>query len=92
MGRAIGSMVPVWLLAVVGAALVASLGGERYLTLLPVVMALCLLASFAIQLGLGREPGLTTRLGGSAIGALAILVAATGILMLARPGGVPIPG
>lgn len=88
MGRAIGSMAPIWLLAVVGAVLVAGLSGERYLTWLPVVMALCLLASFAIQLGLGREPGLVTRLGGSAIGALAVLVATTGILMLVRPGGV----
>lgn len=76
-----------WGLAVVGAVLVATLTGERYLAWIPAVMTLCLLASFGIQLGLGRSPGLVTRLGGSAIGAFAVLLVTTGVLLWVRPEG-----
>lgn len=90
MGRTIASAAPVWLLALIGAILVAALAGDGYLTWLPVVMAFCLLAAFAIQLALGRHPGLVTRLASSAVGAFGVLVVVTGILLLARPDGLAV--
>jgi hypothetical protein len=82
------SMIPVWLLAVIGAVLVGVLAGEAYLTWLPVVAALCILVSFAIQLALRRTEGLVKRLGGSMVGAFTVLVVATLVLVLAKPVGV----
>jgi hypothetical protein len=83
-------MIPVWVLAALGAVLVGVLSGEAYLTWLPVVMALSILVAFVIQLGLRRTEGLVTRLGGSMVGAFAILVVATAILVVAEPVGVHI--
>jgi len=86
----IPSMIPVWVLALLGAVLVAVLAGEAYLTWLPVVATLCFLAAFAIQLGLRRTEGLVTRLGGSLVGAFAVLAVATLVLVIAEPSGVHI--
>jgi hypothetical protein len=83
-------MIPVWVLAAAGAVAVGVTAGEAYLTWLPVVAALSILVAFAIQLGLRRTEGLVTRLGGSMVGAFAILVVATLVLVLVEPAGVHI--
>ena len=89
-GRALASMAPAWVGAVVGVVLVVLFSGERYLTWLPVVMALCMLLAFAIQLALGMRAGLVARLGGSAAGALVVLAVATVVLLLVEPDGLHI--
>lgn len=89
-GRAVASMAPSWIAAVAGAVLVGVLAGEHYLTWLPVVMALCVLLAFAVQLAVGMRPGLVSRLGGSLTGSLAVLVVATAVLLTADPDGLHI--
>ena len=76
------SILPVWLAAVIGAILVALFAPEDALTWLPIVMAGCLLLTFAIQLALQRKEGLVSRVAASVGGALVVLAVATGILWL----------
>ncbi len=81
MARLIGSVVPVWLLALAGAVLVGVLLAPS-LTWLPIVLAVCVLLTFAIQLGLQRKEGLVTRIIVSIGGALVIVGFATAVLAL----------
>jgi hypothetical protein len=83
------SVVPVWLIALAGAIVVGVLtptdrGTGTALTWLPIVLAGCVLITFAIQLALQRKDGLVTRLMASLGGALIILAVATAVLALAR--------
>lgn len=91
-GRAVASMAPAWLAALAGGILVALFAGDGYLTWLPVVMALCVLLAFGIQLALGMRPGLVSRLGGSLSGSLGILAVATVLLLSVDPDGVRVFG
>jgi hypothetical protein len=50
---------------------------------LPIVLAGCVLLTFAIQLALQRKEGLVTRMMASLGGALVILAVATAVLVLA---------
>jgi hypothetical protein len=79
----IGSVVPVWILALAGAVLVAVVSPGRAVIWLPIVMAICVLVTIAIQLGVQRKEGFVTRLIGSFAGALVITGVATAALAFA---------
>ncbi|WP_157412055.1 hypothetical protein [Agreia sp. Leaf283] len=75
------SVVPVWLVAVIGAVAVAALADPRnYLVFLPVVLGVCTLLTFGIQLGIRRKEGYVNRVTASATGAVVVLAVATIIL------------
>jgi hypothetical protein len=75
------SVVPVWLVAVLGAIAVAVLADpENYLVFLPVVLGVSTLLTFGIQLGIRRKEGYVNRVTASATGAVVILAAATLVL------------
>ena len=76
------SVIPVWVIALAGAIVGASLAASSYLTWLPIVLAGCVLITFAIQLALQRKEGLVTRMMASLGGALVILAVATAVLAL----------
>jgi len=79
----LASIVPVWLLALVGSVLVALLSpGDDYLTWLPIVMAGTTLATFCIQLFVFTKHGLVTRMMASLGGSFIIVAVATGVLAL----------
>ena len=78
------SVIPVWVVALVGAIVVGVLAAPAALTWLPIVLAGCVLITFVIQLALQRRDGLVTRMMASLGGALVILAVTTAILALAR--------
>lgn len=79
----IGSVVPVWALALAGAILVAVVSPGRSFEWLPIVMAVCVLVTIAIQLGVQRKEGFVTRMIASFAGALVITGVATAALAAA---------
>jgi hypothetical protein len=79
----IGTVVPVWVVALVGAVLVAVVAPGRAVVWLPIVMALCVLVTIAIQLGVQRKEGFVNRLIASFAGALVITGVATAVLAAA---------
>ncbi len=85
MARLIASVVPVWVLALGGAIVVAVLAAPS-LTWLPIVLAVCVLVTFAVQLAVARKEGLVTRMIASIGGAVVIAGLATAILAVARLG------
>lgn len=75
------SAVPVWILAVLGAVLVAVISvPAQYATWLAIVFAACVLATFGIQLALARSDGFVTRAMSSIGGALIVLAVTTLLL------------
>lgn len=77
------SVVPVWLLAVVGSVLIGLFSPESdYFTWLSMVFAVVTISAFCIQLFVRSKEGLVTRLMLSIGGAVIILALATGILAL----------
>jgi hypothetical protein len=78
----IGSVLPVWLLALAGALVVAVVLPERAVIWLPIVMAICVLVTIAIQLGLQRKEGFVNRMIASFAGALVITGVATAALAI----------
>jgi hypothetical protein len=75
------SVVPVWLVAVLGAVAVAVLADpENYLVFLPIVLGVTTLLTFGIQLGIRRKEGYVNRVTASATGAVVILAVATVVL------------
>ena len=79
----LGSVIPVWLVALVGAVLVGLTSPpDGYFTWLAVVFAGVVVLTFAIQLGLQRTEGFVVRAMASVGVAIVILAAATGILAL----------
>lgn len=80
------SVPPIWIAAFVGAVLVGLFAGDKYLTWLPVVAAVCVLVTFAVQLALQSKEGLVTRIIASIGGVLAILAIASAVLILLHPG------
>ncbi|HXR45067.1 MAG TPA: hypothetical protein VN759_09690 [Pseudolysinimonas sp.] len=85
MPRLIASVVPVWVLALAGAVIVGVLAAPS-LTWLPIVLAVCVLVTFAVQLAVARKEGLVTRMIASIGGAVVIVGLATAILAVARLG------
>ncbi len=82
MAWSLRSVVPVWVVALVGAVVVGVLAASASLTWLPIVLAVSVLVTMAIQLALQRKEGLVTRMMASIGGALVICAVATGILAL----------
>jgi hypothetical protein len=78
------TVIPVWVIALAGAIVVGALAASAALAWLPIVLACCVLLTFAIQLALQRKEGLVTRMMASLGGALVILAVATAVLVLAR--------
>ncbi|SMQ71836.1 hypothetical protein [Agreia sp. VKM Ac-1783] len=75
------SVVPVWLVAVLGAISVAVLAEpENYLVFLPVVLGVTTLLTFGIQLGIRRKEGYVNRVTASVTGAVVVLILATIVL------------
>lgn len=85
MGKAMSwqwaSVWPVWLLAAAGAVLVAVLQPTDGIVWLPIVLGVCTLVAFAIQLGGPTEPGLVDRLAAAMFGSIVILAIASAILV-----------
>ena len=80
----LSSIVPVWLVAIVGAVLVGLIaspsGIYRWLS---IVLTVVVLLTFIIQLALPSKEGLVLRMAASIGGAVVLLSVATGILVLA---------
>jgi hypothetical protein len=75
------SVWPVWLLAAVGAVLVAVLQPDDGIVWLPIVLGVCTLTAFAIQLGGPTVPGLVDRLAAAVFGSVVVLALASAILV-----------
>ena len=74
------SILPVWILAIIGAILIGAISApDSYFTWLPIVFAAVVISAFAIQLAIRRKDGFVTRVMASTGGALVILAVATGI-------------
>lgn len=78
------SIVPVWLLAVVGAVLVGVLTtGDAVYAWLAIVLAACVIVTFVIQLAIQRTEGYVTRAMASIGASVVILAVATGVFAVA---------
>ena len=68
------SVVPVWLVAAIGAVAVGVFADPRnYLVFLPVVLGVATLLTFGIQLGIRRKEGYVNRVTASTTGEVVIL-------------------
>ncbi|MFT2708271.1 hypothetical protein [Clavibacter zhangzhiyongii] len=77
------SLVPVWLAAAVGAVVAAvAVGPDAAPRWFPLVLAVCVVATFVIQLALPRKTGFVDRATGSVVGAVLVLAAATVVVLL----------
>ena len=79
----ISSILPVWVLSLVGAIVIAAvLPREQYLTWVAIVLAGAVILTFLIQLGLRRTEGFVTRAVASIGGSALILAVASGVVLL----------
>lgn len=84
MAWSLRSVIPVWVVALLGAVVVGVFAASSSLTWLPIVLAGSVLVTMAIQLALQRKEGLVIRMMASLGGALVICAVASGILALLR--------
>ncbi|WP_152999470.1 hypothetical protein [Curtobacterium citreum] len=77
------SVLPVWLLAVVGAVLVLTLTRKDSFAWLLLVFVLCVLVSFVLQLITATKDGLVERISIASSGAF-VVVLVTAVVLLAR--------
>ena len=82
MTTSLRSVIPVWVVALLGAVLVGVVAPDAALQWIPVVMVGAILFTFVLQLSLSRKEGLLERIVASLSGALLILAAATLVLWL----------
>lgn len=75
-----GSVWPVWAVALVGAVVVGVLQPSDAIVWMPIVLGVCTLTAFAIQLGGPTVPGLVDRLAAAVVGSVVILAIASVIL------------
>ena len=81
MTRDLGTVIPVWAVAVVGAVLIAiAVPRPDYVQALQTVMAATVFVTFCIQLAVARQAGFVDRLVKSLGGSIVILAVATGVL------------
>ena len=81
MTRDLGTVIPVWAVAVVGAVLIAiAVPRADYVQALQTVMAATVFVTFCIQLAVARQAGFVDRLVKSLGGSIVILAVATGVL------------
>lgn len=82
MTRDVGTVIPVWVLAAVGAVTVGLVvPGPDYIQALQTVMVIAVFLTFCIQLAVARQAGFVDRLVASIGGAIVILAVATAILV-----------
>ena len=81
----LASILPIWVLALAGAVVVAIVATADALIWIPVAMSACVVLALVIQIPVGRREGLVGRLSASIGGSFAILVLATLILIVAVP-------
>ena len=70
-----------WLLAAIGAIAVAVLQPSDGIVWLPIVLGVCTLVAFAIQLGGPTEPGVVARLAAAVFGSVVVLAIASAVLV-----------
>jgi hypothetical protein len=81
----LASIIPIWLLVIVATVLVAVLTtGFEFFTWLAIVLAIAVLLTFCVQLGIQRKEGFNGRLALSTGGALVIVAVAAAILWVVR--------
>ncbi len=81
----LASIVPVWILVLVAAVIVAvATPGFEYFTWLPIVLAASIILTFLVQLSIRRKEGFVGRLSLSGLGALVILTVVTLVLWFVR--------
>ncbi len=81
----LASIVPVWILVLVAAVIVAvATPGFEYFTWLPIVLAASIILTFLVQLSIRRKEGFVGRLSLSGLGALVILTVVTVVLWFVR--------
>ena len=79
----LASSVPVWVVAIAGAVLVGTIARPSGVySWLSIVLAVCVLLTFVIQLALPSKEGLVLRMAASVGGAAILLAVATGVLAL----------
>jgi hypothetical protein len=79
------SILPVWLLVIVGAVLVGVLSPrDQYFQWLSIVLASATILTFVIQLAVSQKEGLVLRIMAALAGSVIILGVATAILALVR--------
>lgn len=70
-----------WLLAAIGAIAVGVLQPSDGIVWLPIVLGVCTLVAFAIQLGGPTEPGVVARLAAAVFGSVVVLAIASTVLV-----------
>lgn len=81
--RAWQSIVPSWVLALVGAVLVGAIAEPAHsLGGVSLVMAVCTIVTLALQLATRRKEGFVSRVTASLVGCVVILALATGVFAL----------
>jgi hypothetical protein len=78
------SVVVAWAVTVAGAAAVVILLPHQALALLPLLLALALVAAFVLQLVVADKEGLVARLTASGCGSLAIVLVAALLALIRR--------
>jgi hypothetical protein len=76
------SVIPVWVIVVLGAVLVGLLFHRSPISWLPIVLYIGIMATFVIQLARTEKGGLVNRVMASIGGSVVILAIATGLLAL----------
>ncbi len=79
----LGSIIPVWFAAALGALVIGLTDPSAAFRWLPIVMAGAILLTFVIQIALRRKEGLVSRVAASVGGAVVLLAIATGVFALA---------
>jgi hypothetical protein len=77
------SIVPIWVVAIIGATLVGVVSHpDGIYGWLSIVLVVCVLLTFMVQLALSTREGLVKRTAASIGGAVIVLAVATGVLVL----------
>jgi hypothetical protein len=80
----LASVLPVWVLAVIGAILVGVFGTARPFAWLLLVFVACVLVSFALQLATQTKDGLVERISIASSGSFVVILVTTVVLLLVR--------
>jgi len=80
----LSSVIPVWVIALVGAVLVVARADRAPFTWMLVLLVVCVLVSFALQLATQTKDGLVERISIASSGAFVIVLVATVVLALVR--------
>lgn len=76
----VGTVVPVWVVCVLAAVVIGIASPDRYLTWLPIALAVAVVLTFCIQLSTLTKEGFVNRVMASIGGAVVVLGLATAVL------------